>query len=40
MGRRCEEWFEEDGVTNWKQRTQERKQWKEIIEQAKTHKEL
>ena len=27
-------------VTNWKQRTQERKQWKEIIEQAKTHKEL
>jgi hypothetical protein len=28
------------GVTNWKQRMQERKQWKEIIEQAKTHKEL
>jgi hypothetical protein len=28
------------GVTNWKQRTQERKQRKEIIEQAKTHKEL
>jgi hypothetical protein len=28
------------GVTNWKQRTQERKQWKETIEQAKTHKEL
>ena len=28
------------GVKNWKQRTQERKQWKEIIEQAKTHKEL
>jgi hypothetical protein len=28
------------GVTNWKQRTQERKQWKEIIEKAKTHKEL
>jgi len=28
------------GVSNWKQRTQERKQWKEIIEQAKTHKEL
>jgi hypothetical protein len=28
------------GVTNWKQRIQERKQWKEIIEQAKTHKEL
>jgi hypothetical protein len=24
----------------WKQRAQERKQWKEIIEQAKTHKEL
>jgi len=28
------------GVTNWKQRTQERKKWEEIIEQAKTHKEL
>ena len=28
------------GVTNWKQRKQERKQWKEVIEQAKTHKEL
>jgi hypothetical protein len=28
------------GVTNCKQRTQERKQWKEILEQAKTHKEL
>ena len=28
------------GVTNLKQRTQERKQWKEIIEQARTHKEL
>ena len=28
------------GVSNWKQRTQERKQWKGIIEQAKTHKEL
>ena len=28
------------GVTNRKQRTHERKQWKEIIEQAKTHKEL
>ena len=28
------------GVTSWKQRTQERKQWKEIIEQAKIHKEL
>jgi hypothetical protein len=27
-------------VKNWKQRAQERKQWKEIIEQAKTHKEL
>jgi hypothetical protein len=25
---------------NWKQRAQERKQWKEIIEQAKTHKEF
>ena len=28
------------GVTKWKQRTQEWKQWKEIIEQAKTHKGL
>jgi len=28
------------GVTNWKQKSQERKQWKEIIKQAKTHKEL
>jgi hypothetical protein len=28
------------GVNNWKQMTQERKQWKEIIEQAKTHKEF
>jgi hypothetical protein len=28
------------GVNNWKQRTQERKKWKEIIEQAKTRKEL
>jgi hypothetical protein len=28
------------GVKNWKQRVQERKQWKEIIEQAKTHKKL
>ena len=28
------------GGSNWKQRTQERKQWKEIIEQAKTDKEL
>jgi hypothetical protein len=28
------------GVNNWKQRTHERKQWKEITEQAKTHKEL
>ena len=28
------------GVGNWKQRTQEWKQWKGIIEQAKTHKEL
>jgi len=27
-------------VNNWKQTTQERKKWKEIIEQAKTHKEL
>jgi len=26
------------GVTNWKQRKQERKKCKEIIEQAKTHK--
>ena len=28
------------GVINWKQMMQERKKWKEIIEQAKTHKEL
>jgi len=28
------------GVTNWRKRKGERKQWKEIIEQAKTHKEL
>jgi hypothetical protein len=28
------------GVNNWKQRKQERKQWEEITEQAKTHKEL
>jgi len=26
------------GVTNWKQRTQERKQWKEITEQTKLTK--
>jgi hypothetical protein len=28
------------GVKNWKQKVQERKKWKEIIEQAKTHEEL
>jgi hypothetical protein len=28
------------GVNNWKQMTQERKERKEIIEQAKTHKDL
>jgi len=28
------------GENNWKQRTQERKKWKEITEQAETHKEL
>jgi hypothetical protein len=28
------------GVKNWKQRAQEGKQWKDIIGQAKTHKEL
>jgi uncharacterized protein YneF (UPF0154 family) len=28
------------GVKNWKQRVQEKNQWKEIIEQAKTYKEL
>jgi len=28
------------GVNNWKQTTQERKKWEEIIEQAKTHKKL
>jgi hypothetical protein len=26
------------GVKNWKKRAQERKQWKEIIEQTKTHR--
>jgi len=28
------------GVNNWKQKAQERKSWRGIIEQAKTHKEL
>jgi len=28
------------GVKNWKRRAQERKQWNEITEEAKTHKEL
>jgi hypothetical protein len=28
------------GVKSWRQKVQERKQWEEIIEQAKTHKEL
>jgi hypothetical protein len=28
------------GTKNWRQKAQERKQWKEIIEQAKTNKEL
>jgi hypothetical protein len=28
------------GVKNWKQRAQERKKRKEIIEQSKTHKEF
>jgi hypothetical protein len=28
------------GVKNWKGKAQGRRQWKEIIEQAKTHKEL
>jgi hypothetical protein len=28
------------GAKNWKQTVQERNQWKEITEQAKTHKEL
>jgi len=28
------------GLKNWKQRAHERKQWNEITEQAKTHKEL
>jgi hypothetical protein len=41
---RCEDGVRNDlrkmGVTNWKQRTQEREKWKEIIEQAKTRKEL
>jgi len=29
-----------NGVYNWKQKAQERKSWRGIIEQAKTHKEL
>ena len=28
------------GVNNWKQKAQERKPWRGIIEQAKSHKEL
>jgi hypothetical protein len=36
----CDDQAADMGVKNWKQRAQERKQWKEIIEQAKTHKEL
>jgi len=28
------------GVKNWKRRAQDRKQWNEITEHAKTHKEL
>jgi len=28
------------GVNNWKHKAQERKSWRGIIEQAKTHKEL
>jgi hypothetical protein len=28
------------GTKNWKRKAQERKQWEEIIEQAKTHEEL
>jgi hypothetical protein len=28
------------GTKNWKQKAKEKKKWKEIIEQAKTHKEL
>ena len=28
------------GVNNWKQKAQERKPWRGIIEQAKTHTEL
>jgi len=28
------------GVNNWKQKVQERKPWRGITEQAKTHKEL
>jgi hypothetical protein len=40
MRRRCEERPEEDGSEQLETRTQERKKWKEIIEQVKTHKEL
>jgi len=28
------------GVNNWKQKAQERKPWRGVTEQAKTHKEL
>ena len=28
------------GVNNWKQKAQERKPWRGIIEQAQNHKEL
>jgi len=37
---RWEDDLKKMGESNWKQRTQKRKKWKEIIEQAKTHKEF
>ena len=40
MGRRCEEWFEEDGGDQLETEDAGEEERKEIIEQAKTHKEL
>ena len=40
MGRRCEEWFEQNGSDQLKTKDAGEEKWKEIIEQAKTHKEL
>jgi hypothetical protein len=40
MGRRREKWPEKDGSEELETESAREKQWKEIIEQAKTHKEL